>query len=330
MKISITDAYLRKFTGDMENYWLSQGHEVRMDRYWNPQNAEWADVIWIDVADNNLTSATNPGAAIMDDAANYQPWDLHDQDLTGKKVIVRAIDIEVWHGLHQTALWDVVTDLIFIAPHIRLLANEHELPARREDLRVHTIPCAVDLNRWTFKERGPGFDIAIISEKWASKGTHLLLQVMLKLQNIDPRYKFHWLGQRSDYPWEFAYFDEFIEHHELNVEFTNILNDGSTVDDFLEGKNYLLHGSVKEGFSYATAEAMAKGIKPVIHRFFGADDLWPGMTWDTIDEAVQMITGPNTEGTTSRYDSAKYRQYLVDQGYTLPQMMARFNSIINN
>jgi len=321
MKISITDAYLRKFTDGMEKWWLAQGHEVRMDRYWNPQNAEWADLVWIDVADNNVTSATNPGSAIMDDAANYQPWDLHDMDLSNKRVIVRAIDIEVWTGLMQQAKWDVVDDLIFIAPHIRQITNEYELPGRRSDLRVHTIPCAVDLDKWTFREHKPGFNIAIISERWVSKGVHLLLQVMLKLHKLDDRYRFTWLGQRSDYQWEHAYRDEFVEHHNLPVEFINILQDDMTVDKFLEDKDFLLHASVKEGFSYATAEAMAKGIKPVLHRFYGADDLWPGMTWDSIDQAVEAIVG-------GQYDSYTYRQYLIDHEYTLPQMMTRIDNII--
>lgn len=320
MKISITDAYLRKFTAGMEKYWLAQGHEVRMDRYWNPENALWADVIWIDVADNNVVSATNPGSAIMDDAANFQPWDLHDMDLMNKQVIVRAIDIEVWQGHQNAALWDVVDDLIFIAPHIREIANEHELPNRREGLRVHTIPCAVDLDLWTYKERKPGYNIAVVAERWASKGTSEILQFAYKLQQVEPRYKITWLGQRSDYPWEHEYRDEFVEHHKLNLEFVNIVD---SVEEFLEDKNYLFSGSHKEAFGYNIAEAMAKGIRPIVHRFFGADDLWPDLPlWTGIDEAIDMIT----DGT---YDSASYRQYLIDHGYDLPSMMARFDEIIN-
>lgn len=325
MNILLHDPYGLKFTLDMKTWWEAQGHSVDYQRYYNPQLAnEWADVIWFDTADNNLASATNPGQAIIADDANYVPWNMHDMNLTNKHIIVRPIDIECWQGHAQAAIWDLIDDVIFIAPHIREVTNEHELPGRRENMRVHTIPCGVNLDRYQFKEHGPGFDIAIISEKWASKGTHLLLQVMLKLQRIDSRYKFHWLGQRSDHNWEYAYFDDFVDYHKLNVEFTNILNDGTTVDEFLEDKNYLLHGSVKEGFSYAMAEAAAKGIKVVAHRFFGADWLWgnSGFLWDTIDEAVEMIT----KGT---YDSQSYRQYLIDHNYTLSQMMKSFDDIIN-
>lgn len=318
MNIALYDPYGGKFTAIMQQWWEKQGHEVRYSRYYNPELVAWADVLWFDTCDNNLASATKPGSAILDDNANFRPWDLHDHDLTNKQVIVRAIDIEVWHGHHNASLWDCVDDLIFIAPHIRKIANEFELPGRKEDLRVHTVPCAVNLDDWTYRERKSGFKIGVVSERWTSKGVAEILQIALKLKQIDKRYKITWLGQRSDYPWEHEYRDEFVEHHQLPIEFVNTV-DG--VDEFLEDKNYLLHASHKEGFSYATAEAMAKGIRPILHRFYGADDLWPGLTWSGIDEAIDMITD-------GEYDSPGYRQYLVDHNYTLPQMMQSFDDII--
>lgn len=325
MNIVIYDPYVGKFTTDMQSWWEAHGHEVKRSTYYDPQLVDWADVLYFYTCDNNIASATNPGQAIMADDANYQPWALSGHVMTGKKVIVNPIDIEVWQGHYAAAHWQDVDDIIFIAPHIRNLVDPDALVGVHENLKIHTIPYCVDINRWTFKERGPGFDIAIISEKWNSKGTHLLLQVILKLQQIDPRYKFHWLGQRSDTPWEYAYFDDFVEHHKLNIEFTNILNDGRTVDEFLEGKNYLLHGSIKEGFSAATAEAAAKGIRPVIHRFYGCDWLWgdSGWVWDSIDEAVKMITEDH-----ANYDSKSYRDYLIQHGYTLDSMMTAIDKLI--
>lgn len=325
MKIVLHDPYGLKFTQDMKDWWESKGHEVEYQRYYNPQLAnEWADVIWFDTADNNIASATNPGQAIIADDANYMPWDLHDMDLTGKKIIVRPIDIECWQGHQSAAKWDLVDDVIFIANHIREITPPETMPDLTEKTKFHTIPCGVNLDRYKFAERQPGFNIAVVSEKWSSKGTHEILQIALKLKQIDDRYKIYWLGQRSDSTWEYAYFDDFVEHHQLNIEFTNILLDDVTVDEFLEDKNFLLHASIKEGFSYATAEAMAKGIKPVLHRFYGADDLWPGMTWDSIDEAVDSIVNSGPE-----YNSQAYRQYLIDHGYTLPQMMEKIEEVIN-
>ena len=310
MKIVLFDPYLRKFTSDMERWWIDKGHEVKVDRYYDPQKVLWADVVWFDTADNNIKSATNPSEALLDDDANFKPWDMHEMDLSKKKIICRPIDIEVWQGAQNGVDWSLVNDVIFIAPHIRDLM---ELPP---SVKIHVIPHSVNLDRYTFKSRKPGKDIAIVSEKWTSKGTDLILQIALRL----PDYKFHWLGRWSDHTWEQRYFEEFIEHHKLNFTFTEWIDGENAVNDFLEDKNYLLHASHKEAFSMATAEAMAKGIKPILHRFYGADKLWPGLTWSSIDEAVEMIKGD--------YDSESYRQYLIDKGYITDAMMKRIDDVI--
>ncbi len=316
MKIAMMDPYYLKFTSGMVDWWREKGHEVRVSRYYDPQLVEWADLLWFDTCDNNLASATNPGSAIMDDDSNFQPWDLRDHDLTGKRIIVRPIDIEVWQGAQHAAKWDLIDEVIFIAPHIYRL---FDIPLKKT---AHIVPCGVDLDKYTFADRNHGFDIGVVSEKWTSKGTDLILQVALKLKAIDERYKIHWLGRWSDYQWEQAYFNDFITHHNLNFEFTEWIEGDNAVDEFLEGKNYLLHASHKEGYSYATAEAMAKGIKPVVHRFYGADELWPGLTWDSVDQAVQSIAQ------SEYYESPAYRQYLIDHGYTLESMMQKIDKII--
>lgn len=320
MKIVIFDPYGKKFTDGMIKWWQEHGHEVKYDRYYDPKIIEWADVIWFDTTDNNIKSGTNPSEALIDEQkALGMEWDMHKMDLTGKKVICRPIDIEVWLGHHNGVDWNLVTDVIFLANHIKDLMLK-DIP--NPPFKIYTIQTGVDLSRYSFKERGKGLDIAIVSEKWTSKGTDLILQVALSLKEINPNYTFHWLGRWSDSEWEKAYFMEFIAHHGLNFNFTEWIEGDDAVDKFLEDKNYLLHASHKEAFSYATAEAMAKGIKPVIHRFYGADDIWPGLTWDSIDEAVEMITDED-------YGSKGYRQYLIDHGYTLDQMMDKIMEVIN-
>lgn len=321
VKLALFDPYLDKFTSGMIQWWKNHDYEVEVARYYDPQLAEWADVIWFETCDNNLASATKPGSAIMDDAANYQPWDLHDMDLSKKHIIVRPIDIEVWQGHQYASRWDVVDNIIFIAEHIRNVADVDAFPELRPDTPIHVIPHSVDLDKWTFKERKPGFNIAVVSERWMSKGTSEILQIAMKLKAIDDRYKIIWLGQRSDYQWEHAYRDDIVEHLDLPIEFVNMVE---SVDEFLEDKNYLLHASHKEAFSAATAEAMAKGIKPVLHRFYGADALWGDMPlWTSVDEAVKMITD-------YLYDSESYRQFLINHGYTLPQMMEAIDKVIKS
>jgi len=320
MRIALFDPYLAKFTLDMRLYWESQGYEVRTDPKgeYDPKLAEWADLVWFDTCSNNLISATNPDAALLADDANYSPWRL--QDMGEKKVIVRPIDIDIWTGHHASVDWSVVDDVIFIAPHIQQLMMSDSRP-QQGNFKQHVIPCGVNLDRWTFKERQHGFNIGIVSELWESKGVDLVLQIALKLKEIDHRYNIEWVGPQQMYHWGKAYFDDFIKRNELPIRYSS--ERVENLDEWWEDKNYVLHCSAKEAYSYAVAEAMAKGIRPVFHHYYGAEATWPGLTWDGIDEAIEIITQQD-------YHSQNYRQYLVDHNLDLESMMSSINEVINN
>jgi len=320
MKIALYDPYGGKFTSDMVEWWRNQGHDVRVDRYYDPEIAWDADMIWFDTCDNNLLSATNPSQALLADPDLKQPWSLHDIDLTNKKVVVRPIDIEVWQGHHAyDNMWNVVDECIFIAPHIRDMMMADSRP-QQSNMNIHTVPCAVNLDRWTFKERKPGFNIAVVGERWESKGSDIIPQIALKLKQIDERYHIHWLGKWSEYHWDKAWLEDFIVRNDLPITFYDWAD---SVDEFLEDKDYLLSASKKEAFGYNIAEAMAKGIRPVIHAFYGYEPLWGDSpwVWNGIDEAIDMFTD-------GEYDSSAYREYLIKKGYTLESMMNSFNKII--
>lgn len=322
MRIVLFDPYGGKFTTDMQEWWASHGYEVKYERYYNPTLIDWADVIWFDTADNNLKSAMNPSEALQADwlKDGVIVSDMHKMDLTGKKIIVRPIDIEIWQGAHaDEKLWDLPTDVIFLAPHIQEIMMADSRP-QQGTFKQHLIPCGVNLDRWTFKEREPGFNIGVVAERWVSKGVDYVIQIAIRLQSIDKRYKIFWLGKNNDYHWEKEYLEDFIRRSNLPI----ILEEDfvEDLDTWWEDKNYVLHCSHKETYTYAVAEAMAKGIKPIFHRYYGADATWPGLTWDSIDEAINMITE-------DKYDSASYRQYLIDHQLDLESMMASFEEVIN-
>lgn len=321
MKILLFDPYGGKFTQDMQDYWTKEGHEVTFQRYYNPTMIAENDVIWFDTCDNNLMSAMSPSESLQADwlKDGIIESDMHKMDLTGKKIIVRPIDIEVWQGQHANEkLWDLVDDVIFLAPHIQEIFNA-DSRTQGHKFKQHIIPCGVDLDRWTFKEREKGYNIGVVAERWVSKGVDYVIQISIKLKDVDPRYRIYWLGKNNDYHWEAEYLHDIIQHNGLPIVLEEEFVDD--LDNWWENKNYVLHGSHKETYTYAVAEAMAKGIKPILHRYYGAGKTWPGLTWTSIDEAVNLITE-------DKYDSKSYRQYLIDHQLTLPQMMEAFNAII--
>lgn len=320
-KLAMFDPYNGKFTDDAVAWWLNHGYEVKREPYYNPELVDWADVVWFHTADNNILSATNPDQALKDEwKYTNRPgaWDMHEMDLSKKKIIVEPIDIEVWGGSHaHENMWDVVTDCVFIAPHIRDMVMSDSRP-QASNMRIHTIPMGVDLNKWTFREHTAGKKIAIVSEKWIIKGMQNILQIAYEL----PRdYEFHWAGIWSnDYPYFRDYCEDFIERNKLNFTFYDWVEN---LDEWLDDKDYLLHAGMKEAFCFAVAEAMAKGIKPILHHFYGAEALWDGMTWQSPSEAVKRITEHGN------YFSHGYRQYLIDEGYTINQRMEAIDAIIN-
>jgi len=319
MKIALFDPYHLKFMGDAVEWWQTHGYEVKWEVYYNPELVDWADVVWFHTCDNNLLSATNPDQALKDEwKYTNRPgsWDMHEMDLSKKKIIVEPIDIECWGGSHaHEHMWDVVTDCVFIAPHIRDMVMADSRPAA-SNMRVHTIPEGVNLDKWAFSEHKPGKKIAIVSEKWIIKGMQNVLQIAYDL----PRdYEFHWVGVWSnDYPYFRDYCEDFIKRHNLNFTFYDWVDN---LDKWLEDKSYLLHAGMKEAFSFAVAEAMAKGIKPVPHAFYGSEAIWPGLTWNSPSEALKMLQDED-------YDSHYYRQYLIDHGYTIEQRMQKIDAIL--
>lgn len=310
-KIAVFNPQMGRFLQDVVDVW-SKDHEVRQERYYNPENVLWADVVFFFTVDNNIKSATDPSNAILADDANFQPWDMHDMDLAGKKIIVMPVDIEVWFGHHLGVKWDVVTDVIFPAQHIRDLVA----PTLPESVRTHDIKLGVDTDRFDFVDKPTGLKIAWVCEKWPTKGIDYALQIMAAL----PRdYELHTIGGWNDrHAWEKAYQEDFIQRN--NIKFF----DYEWVEDqneWLADKDFILSTSKKEAFGMGIAEGMSKGLLPIIHRFYGCDDIWDINVWTTIDEAVNLILEP--EG--KRED---YRQYLFDKGYDLKSFVSKLNKVM--
>jgi len=98
------------------------------------------------------------------------------------------------------------------------------------------------------------------------------------------------------------------------------------VDDiphWLENKNYLLSTSIHESFGYGIAEAMAAGIKPVIHNFPGAKEIFKSeYLFNNLDELVEMITSDN-------YESEEYRKFIKDK-YSLESQLEQIDQLIEH
>ncbi len=81
--------------------------------------------------------------------------------------------------------------------------------------------------------------------------------------------------------------------------------------EFYKRMDYILVTSHKEAFSYAAAEGMATGAKPVLNNWFGSE--WENdFRFNSIHEAIEMIAGGD-------YNPSEYRQY-IEQHYDAERM----------
>lgn len=290
MRITVFDTNQTKFTQGMINHWRASGHEVKWFNTCHMPLIEWADLIWFDCVDANLKCATTK------------------LDIAGKKIIARAIDLDVWAKHFNSVDWNKVDHLIFIAKHIQdFMLGEKRIPDR---VGIHLIPCGVDLEKFTMRKKPErNNSIAVVMRLWHGKGIDYLLQLIAAL----PDYHFHICGDWGlgsvEKRWYIRYIEQFLSHYDNWTRVTRV-ND---MNEWLEDKTFGLVCSKKETYSYAGWESAAKGLKPVVHEFFGAESVWPDQfRWRTIEEAIQLIRGP--------YEPSKYREYVAER-YPLSRML---------
>lgn len=237
-----------------------------------------------------------------------------------KPVVCRLHRFEALTDLPRQVEWANVDRLVLVADHLRELL-EQSVPDIDRRVRMEVIPNGVDIDRYVFRERNHGFRVALVGYLHLRKNPMMALQILRKLVDRDARYTLHVAGTFQD-PLAHLYWGRLIEAMELE---RHVCWDGwqDDMDAWLEDKDYILSTSVHESFGYAIAEAMAKGIKPVVHRFPYAEEIWtPGMLFNTIDEAVHMIASGS-------YASARYRAFIASR-YGLAQQVRHVGSLFDD
>jgi glycosyltransferase involved in cell wall biosynthesis len=314
LKIFLCDQPEHKTTRILAEHWAKK-YDLICDPYFNPFKAQWADVTWIEWCEGSMIHASER------EADGQQAWhkgmynDFNDPshktpvDFIGNwkntKLINRAIDIDVWYPQYPQVSWGNVNALTYIAKHIfELMDKNMDFSKQYPNLKVMHIPLSVDMDALSFndKTKSHGKNIAFINHLWGGKGVPLALQIIKKLVDIDPEWKLYIVGNWNNEQWFRAYIYHIIKEMGLgdNVLISDRVPD---VNVFLDNMDYTLSTSYKEAFSLITAEAMAKGLKPVIHNWMGAHDIW-GKEWvyNTIDEAVSMFL--------NNYNSQEYRDFV--------------------
>lgn len=276
---------------------------------------DWADIVWFEWCNEVAIIGTR-----------YQ-------GARKKKVIIRLHSYEALSALPTQVTWQNVDRLIFVAPHIREILKE-TIPDIGEKAKTEIVYNGLDIDKIPFKEREPGDNIAWVGYINYKKNPPMALQIMNKLVKINSRYKLHIAGVSQD-----MRYDVYLKHMAKEMGLSkNIIFHGwlQDMEPFWEDKNYLLHTSIHEGHSLAIMEAMARGIKPVIHNFRGAAQLYPRCClFDGVDYAVANIRGlydstvvDERGGCSMEYDSVACRDWIIFKEWTIDNQIKQIKEII--
>ena len=291
MNITIFDSWNGKFSKDFVDHWKSLGHDVRFNPKW--EEAIGADLNFFYQADNGAIEGTK------------------NHKLTGK-TFVQCVDIEVWAGQPYAVDWTKVDGVLFMARHIKDEVESHiQFP---QNVRKIIIKPGIDTAKWTLKpERDPKSPIKKLAyvvgdgRIWDVKRLDIAFQVLYDLLRAKDGwlYQLHVRGTYSSHVQYNSYcrylekalgISDFVIWYESRVEDLN---------KWLDDKDFFILPSTKEAFSYATAEAMCKGIKPIINNWESSKETWGKYVCNSPCEMAERIIEKENK-------PEEYRQYILD------------------
>lgn len=268
---SLQDGYI------VEKYIITEAKQI-------DEGMTWADICWFEWCDELVIYGSQLELAKR------------------KKMICRLHSYEAFTEYPKQVKWEVIDQTIFVAEHIREFVLEN-VSALKEKQTV-IIPNGIDLEKYTYKERKPGFNIAYVGYINYKKGPMLLLHAFKEIYDTDKRYKLYIAGEFQD-PRDVLYFNQMASEWGIQE---NVIFQGwqDNLDKWLEDKNYILCTSILESQNLSVMQAMTKGIKPLIHNFVGARGIYPNTyIWTSIKELITLLKN-------TKYESAEYRKFVCD------------------
>jgi glycosyltransferase involved in cell wall biosynthesis len=150
------------------------------------------------------------------------------------------------------------------------------------------------------------------------KNPAFVLQCMQKLHYMDPEYRLFFGGLFQDETLE-----QYLRHMVGILGLGEVVFFNGPQEDvrsWLEDKHYIVSTSLIESQGMGLLEAMACGLKPVIHNFPGAEQIFPsGFLFNIAEEFCQHILS-------EQYESQTYRRF-VEENYALKDQLPKINKI---
>ncbi len=234
------------------------------------------------------------------------------------KNIVRLHRYEAYEPWPQQVNWENVDVLVNVGNSFVKDALISRVPNLTNQTSIVTIPNGVNLEKYTFINRQSSKNIAFLADLRMVKNPAFVLQCMQKLHYTDPEYRLFFAGQFVD-----AVVEQYLKHMVNALEIRDVVffdNWQEDINGWLEDKHYIVSTSIIESQGMGILEGMACGLKPVIHNFPGADQIFPSEFLFNISEEFcrQIIS--------DTYEPERYRRF-IEENYSLKNQLVKINEL---
>jgi glycosyltransferase involved in cell wall biosynthesis len=235
--------------------------------------------------------------------------------------IIRLHRFEAYNDWPRRVNWENIDDLVLVGNSFVKDALLRRAPDIERRTRVVTIPNGVNLDKFRFMDRPRGKNIACVGYLNMRKNPMFLLQCMQKLHYIDREYKLFFAGVFQE-----PELEQYVRFMVGALDLEDVVFfDGwqEDINRWLDDKHYIVSTSVGESQGMGLLEGMACGLKPVIHNFPGANQIFPSeYLFNISEDFCQQVCS-------ECYEPRKYRQF-VEQRYPLKGQLSEINNIFKN
>jgi glycosyltransferase involved in cell wall biosynthesis len=235
------------------------------------------------------------------------------------RTIVRLHRYEAYSDYMKQIRWENIDLLVTVGNSFVIEALKHWVPDIRSRVRIASIPNGVDIEKIKFVPRKAGKKLAFIASARLVKNPAMMLQCIARLVQLDSDYKLHIAGDSTE-----LLAEQYLKYQIKELGLSNsVFFDGwqKDIPGWLADKHYLLVTSFIESQGMGCLEAMASGLRPMIHNFPGAKEIYDSKyLFNTPDEFTRSILS-------GQYDSAEYRDF-VERRYSLSRQLLKINEVI--
>ncbi|MCK4292802.1 MAG: glycosyltransferase family protein [Planctomycetes bacterium] len=258
----------------------------------------WSDISWFEWCTNLAVAASNKPKVC--------------------KNIIRLHRYEAYEQWPGQVNWSNIDVLVTVGNAITLETLKSQVHDIGNQTSIVAVPNGVNLRRFAFVDRRRGKNIAFLGNLRLVKNPAFVLQCMQKLHYVDPEYRLFFGGAFTD-----RVLEQYLRHMVGALGLAAVVFfDGwqADVNYWLGDKHYIVSTSICEGHPVGILESMACGLKPVVHNFLGAEQIFPSeFLFDIAEEFCEQILSDT-------YEPQRYRRF-VEEKYSLKKQLSGINKV---